>query len=396
MNRRRFLHASSALATSGLVSAASPAAKYRVAIIGHTGRGNYGHGLDTMWAKQADRTEVVGVADADAAGLEAALKKIGEGKGYADYRAMLEELKPDIVAIGPRHIDQHRDMTLAAVKAGAKGIYMEKPFCRTPAEADEIVNACAKAGARLALAHRNRYQPTLKTVEQIMSDGTLGNVLEIRSRGKEDARGGAEDMWVLGSHLFNLLAHLGGRPLNCSASVFQNRKPATPADINAEGKEGIGPMVGNEVHATFFMERGLKATFSSIQNKGERSAGFGVQIIGTKGIIDLRMDTMPFAHFLPGNPNGPVKGAREWIPISTVGIGKPEPQQALVDKVMDHQLAAEDLLEAMEQKREPLCSAAEGRTTVEMITAVFASHIAGGARVNLPLTSRENPLAMWR
>ena len=25
------------------------AEKYRVAVIGHTGKGNYGHGLDTVW-----------------------------------------------------------------------------------------------------------------------------------------------------------------------------------------------------------------------------------------------------------------------------------------------------------------------------------------------------------
>ena len=64
-----------------------------------------------------------------------------ETKGYDDYRRMLDEVKPELVAIGPRWIDQHRDMVLAAVHCGARGIYMEKPFCRTMAEADELVAA---------------------------------------------------------------------------------------------------------------------------------------------------------------------------------------------------------------------------------------------------------------
>ena len=38
-------------------------AKYRVAVIGHTGRGNYGHGIDLVWEKMANRCELVGVAD---------------------------------------------------------------------------------------------------------------------------------------------------------------------------------------------------------------------------------------------------------------------------------------------------------------------------------------------
>src|SRR5258708_32304520 len=41
--------------------------KYRVAVIGRTGKGAYGHGLDTVWLK-CDRAEVVAVADENEAG----------------------------------------------------------------------------------------------------------------------------------------------------------------------------------------------------------------------------------------------------------------------------------------------------------------------------------------
>src|SRR6266545_1497295 len=51
----------SALAT---VAVASPAKKYRVAVIGHTGRGNYGHGVDSVW-NAFSQMEVVSVADPD-------------------------------------------------------------------------------------------------------------------------------------------------------------------------------------------------------------------------------------------------------------------------------------------------------------------------------------------
>ena len=43
-------------------SAARP--RYRAAVIGHTGHGNYGHGLDTVW-KSFDFIDVVAVADPD-------------------------------------------------------------------------------------------------------------------------------------------------------------------------------------------------------------------------------------------------------------------------------------------------------------------------------------------
>ena len=46
-------------------------AKYKAAIIGHTGQGNYGHGLDVVYADMPE-VEVVAVADPDPEGLAAA------------------------------------------------------------------------------------------------------------------------------------------------------------------------------------------------------------------------------------------------------------------------------------------------------------------------------------
>ena len=41
-------------------------------------------------------------------------------------------------------------------------------------------------------------------------------------------------------------------------------------------------------------------------------------------------------------------------------------------------LAVKDLLAAIEDDRQPECSMYEGRTTIEMISAVFESHRTGG------------------
>ena len=131
--------------------------KYRIAVIGHTGRGNYGHGIDTVWF-DIPGCEIVGVADADEAGRAAAVERLKTPKGYADYRQLLDETKPDIAAIGPRWLDQHRDMVVAAAERGIH-VYMEKPFCRTPQEADEMVAACEKHKVKLAIAHQTRYSP---------------------------------------------------------------------------------------------------------------------------------------------------------------------------------------------------------------------------------------------
>ena len=75
MNRRQFLATTIASGAALAVRAADPAPKLRVAVIGHSGHGDYGHGLDVVWLRMPE-VEIVGVADADAAGLAKAQKKL--------------------------------------------------------------------------------------------------------------------------------------------------------------------------------------------------------------------------------------------------------------------------------------------------------------------------------
>ena len=111
------------------------------------------------------------MADADEKGRAEAVKRVQAPKAYADYRQMLDEAKPQIVAICPRCLDEHRDMVVAAAERGMH-VYMEKPFARTLAEADEMVAACEKNNVKLAIAHQTRYSPKLQVVREIIDRGS--------------------------------------------------------------------------------------------------------------------------------------------------------------------------------------------------------------------------------
>ena len=392
MHRREFLVGTS-LAAAGLRATPARGADdpLRVGVIGHTGRGNYGHGLDTVW-QLVPGTQVAGVADADAAGLAAAQKRLEVSAGFRDYREMLEQVRPDLVAVCPRHPDQHAAMILSAIAAGAKGVYVEKPYCRSPAEADQIQEACRRSGAKVAVAHRNRYHPALPVIERAIRDGAIGRPLEIRGRGKGDRRGGGEDLWGLGSHVLNLVCYFGGKPLACSGVLLQAGRRATRDDLR-EGAEALGPLAGNELHARYEMSGGVVAYFDSIANDGTRNAGFGLQLVGSEGVIDIDCDRLPLAHLRRGNPfhADPSAPPQAWTPITSAGIGEPEPLDLKV-AVGRHVTPVQDLMAAIREDRQPLCGAEDGARTVEMICAVFASHVQGRT-VELPLAQRDNPLA---
>jgi predicted dehydrogenase len=364
-------------------------ARYRVAVIGHTGRGNYGHGLDTVW-NELPQCELVAVADADEKGLAQAVQRLQVPRGYRNYLEMLDRERPDIVSIAPRWLDQHHDMVRASAERGVH-VYMEKPMCRTLEEADAMVAACERHRIKFAIAHQTRYSPKLHVIREMIGDGMIGDLLELRGRGKEDARGGGEDLWVLGSHVMNLIHHFGGEPEWCFAQVTQNGHAISPEDVQ-EGKEGIGPLAGDSVQAMYGLASGATAFFGSRrQATGNR---FGLQIYGSRGVIEILTGHLPPAFYLADPAWSPGRSEANWVPISSAGPGRAEP---LRDGGLGagNVLACQDLLAAIENDRLPECNIYEARMTVEMIAAVFESQ-RQATRVAIPLAERRNPLALMK
>ncbi len=381
MKRRDFLATSALALSAALLRGQTAERPLTVGVIGHTGQGNYGHGEDAVWLK-IPQTKIIAVADADAKGLAIEAKKLGGVKAYPDYKVMLAEAKPDIAAICARHIHEHRDMIVAAIEAGVKGIYIEKPFVRTLAEADEVVKLCAEKGVRLAIAHRNRYHPVLETVKQLVAAGEIGELKEVRVRGKQDQRGGGLDLWVLVGHGFNLATIFTGPAISCEATILVEGRPATKADIHP-GDEGVGLIVGDEVHARYETKSGIPLYFDSKKGAGKPGGSFGARLIGAKGVISLQVDEEPLAI---------LEREGKDAPITTAGIGKPETIRDIRFVNGGHHGAVRDLLSAMAEKREPLCGPEAGRETIELTLAVFTSFAAGGKKVTLPLADRQHPL----
>ena len=372
-----------------------PQGKRRVGVIGHTGRGNYGHGLDTVWLKIPE-VGIVGVADPDDRGMQLAMRRLKTGRGFRDYRRLLKEGEPEFVSICSRYADQHAEIIIACAEAGVKGIYVEKPFCRTPAEADRIREACQKHGTKVAVAHRNRYNPVLSMIAKLVEEGEIGKLLEIRGRGKGDRRGGAEDLWVLGSHVMDMIRFFGGHAVNCSAEMLKDGSPVTWKDVY-EGAEGLGLLAGHELHARYRMSNGVIATFDSIAEDQTSNWGFGLQLIGSNGIIAIRADRDPLAHIIRGNPFMPPKEPRKWTPITTAGVGQKEDKPELIKDIHEHVVAVKDLIAAVDEPvRHLICGLEQGAGTVEMICAVFESHRRGGKAVSFPLEERGNPLEKFR
>lgn len=391
MKRREFLqHAAGAAALASAAGAPSPSvvsapSRLTAAIIGHTGRGNYGHGMDLVFNDRPG-IEIVGLADPDESGRAKAQERVRARRSYADYREMLEQERPQLVSVAPRWTDQHHAMVKAALAAGAH-VYCEKPFTRTLAEADELLALAAKNGRKIAVAHQGRNSPDTLALKRRLDEGALGELLEIRAHGKQDKRAGGEDMLVLGTHQFDIVRFLAGDPLWCSARVLQGGRDITLADARA-ATEDIGLVAGDEIEAMFALPRGVNVHYTSRAKNASVAGPWGMELIGTKSRARLWNDVHTTVFLERGAELTARGGRREWVPLDA------RPMEAVSGsgaQIAANRRVVDDWLAAIAENREPVCSGHAAMKSLEMIHAVFVAGVSRG-RVELPLKNRAHPL----
>jgi len=382
MNRRTFLMASGAMAAS-LPLRAQPES-LRACVYGHTGRGGYGHGLDTCW-NGIDNVKVVAVADPDEKGRAAAAKRLGLTKTYASFAEMLDAEKPELASHGPRWVEKRLEMLTIAAERKVD-VYMEKPIALSLEEADAIVAVTEKHKTKIVVAHQNRLLPQVVHLKKLVDDGLIGQLLEIRTRGKEDQRSGGEDMMVLGTHCMYLMRMFAGDPLWCTARVTQDGRDITVADRRA-ATEPLGPVAGDTIHASFAFPKGIMGHFASQKvSKGE-GGRFSCTLYGSKGIAHFPIGTDHTVQVLP-EPLWSGKSSA-WKPLPDAPSN--DHPSGLKDTAASNRYIVDDLLRIRGTSDRSPADIYEARATLEMILSVYAAHLSGG-RAMFPLKDRKHPL----
>lgn len=351
---------------------------YRAAAIGHTGAGNFGHGLHTPY-KDIENVEFIAVSDPNEEGREKAAAEAGASRSYADYREMLEKEDLDIVSVCPRWTSEHVAMVTACLEAGCS-VYSEKPMTSTLADGDVIVKTAKAHGLKVAVAHQAVYLPATHAIKEMLDDGKIGTIQAIHASGKQDHRGGGEDMIVLGTHIFNMMRFFVGDVAWMQSHVTTSGKEIAYGDDH-EPTEPVGPVAGDCINSYFAFKSGASGFFESRRDQAG-SGRYGMEIVGSEGIFSLRGDVAnrlmvyPYPVLLPSNPD------QEWEAID-------------LDQTpfsSGNELAIRDLIDAIENDRKPISAAEDAVAALEMILGAYESQLSGG-RVPFPIANREHPLS---
>ena len=118
--------------------------------------------------------ELVGVCDTDPARAADAATTHGV-PAYGDHRALIAELRPDVVHVCTPH-HQHVPVAVDCLAAGV-AVLVEKPVANTVAEADRMIAAArAHPHVKIGICLQNRYNLPVRAVRELLESGELGAV----------------------------------------------------------------------------------------------------------------------------------------------------------------------------------------------------------------------------
>ena len=100
---------------------------------------------------------------------------------YEDYNEMFARDDIDLVSICvPNFL--HKELVLAAVKAGKKAVICEKPIATSMEDAELIVKTCKDAGVKLMYAEDWLFAPALVRAKEVIDEGAIGDILYIKAK----------------------------------------------------------------------------------------------------------------------------------------------------------------------------------------------------------------------
>lgn len=146
---------------------------------------------------------------------------------------LLKDPDLDLVVITTPNI-YHFDLAREFLEGG-KHVVVEKPFTTSSAEADELIRIGEKSGRKIFVYHNRRWDGDFKTVQQVVYNGHLGQLLNYEAHFDRFAPGPRRSAWRdqplpgggvlfdLGSHLIDQALVLFGMPQAVFADIRSQR-----------------------------------------------------------------------------------------------------------------------------------------------------------------------------
>jgi predicted dehydrogenase len=241
--------------------------------------------------------EIRGLSSRSAESARAAGEAFGIKAVFPDHERLVIQPDIDVVAVTVK-VPHHRELVTAALAAG-KAVYCEWPLGRDLDEARAMTALAAEKGMRTVVGLQARQAPAIEFVQQLLSDGYVGEVLSTSMVGLSvlggtlvqpnaymlDKTNGANLLTVAFGHSLDVLNYVLGEFADLSA-VSDLRRPL----ITIGGSwEQITKTAPDQIAVIGTLTSGATASIH-IREAVAGGTGFLWEINGTDGTLRITAD----------------------------------------------------------------------------------------------------------
>jgi predicted dehydrogenase len=235
----------------------------------------------------------------------AAGEMFGISEVFSDHEQMVARPDIDLVAVTVK-VPRHRELVTAALTAG-KEVYCEWPLGRDVDDARAMAELAAERGARTVVGLQARQAPAIALVQDLISDGYVGEVLSTTMVGVSvpgevvveanaymlEEANGANVLTIAAGHSLDILNYVLGDFADLSA-VSALRRPDMTVQETGEHVVKTAP---DQIALIGTLTGGATASVH-IREAVAGGIGFLWEINGTEGTLRVTADA-PYPGILP-------------------------------------------------------------------------------------------------
>ena len=178
-----------------------------------------------------EQIQLVGVADPHEPTLRRATQRFRVA-GYSDYRQMIEQTRPDLVAVVvPTHL--HYEVAAFALEHSVN-VLIEKPITTTGEEARGLLALAQQRGVKIAVGHVERFNPAIVELKRLLVANALGQLFHLHARRIGPFPPRIRDVGVtldLASHDIDVMRYLANSEVAHVYAQTQRRIHSTHEDL---------------------------------------------------------------------------------------------------------------------------------------------------------------------
>lgn len=321
--------------------------------------------------------KLVAVCDIEPLQMEKLLAKHGLEEDntigrYTDYQTMIEEKKPDLVAIATES-GSHAKIALYCIHRGIHCI-IEKPIAMSMKDADQIISSAREKNVKVSACHQNRFNVAVQKMRKALEKGRFGKL----------SHGAIHVRWNRGKEYYNQAPWRGTWVSDGGTLMNQC----------IHGIDLLRWMMGDEAEVVYGQTRQQFHGYLEGEDVGMAVVTFKNGAVATiEGTTNVYPQNLEETLYLFGE-NGTVKiGGKSTTNIDVWEFAdeaeEDNENRGLIELTSNvygngHTSLYADMIDAIQKDRKPYIDAVAGRNALELVLAIYKSQ-KEGTPVKLPL-----------